>query len=69
MNGVFEPLFEIENPPLHGNVVMELLAGVLRKRGFGAKGEDLTHRLFVAETGDVVKRLAAGGLEVETVGV
>jgi len=44
-----------------GNLVWEL--------GFGPEGENLAHRLLVAETRDVMQGLAVGGLEIDSVGV
>ena len=59
-----EAVIEVEHPPLHGHVVVELFRGIAGEFVLAAEGEHLGNRLLVTETGDVVQGLDIGGAEL-----
>ena len=55
---------QIQNPPVHGHPVVELLAGQFGKAVILAEVEHLHHGFLVDEAGDVVEGAALVGLKI-----
>ncbi len=64
-----EPVVQVQDPPLHGDVADQLLAGPLGEVVVPAETEHLGHGLLVAEPGDVVEGSAVSRPEGGGVGV
>ena len=58
-----KPIVQVQYPPFHRHLVMQLFAGALGKLVIPAKAEHLHDRFFVNVAGDVVEGPAVTGLK------